>query len=542
MIRSLIVATRVPTRFVLLLVLVGASLGSAEIQAQDRQERRRALVEGLLKTLIESQLDKNLPPGNRVRPGVPNRPTPPRPIQPTPEMIKIRRQLAGWETDSTKLVSELQRIGSANNQNRLYLAEAIQLTADVRGLNAQCQRVADHRQVVNRFRSIDSQWRILNHQLRRSGNVSPECIRCLDRILGYDTELCSLFDVQPQFDRRQLMRYCVSMASHFEHLSQDIYFDLRGQPGQRELLQRCQSLSANINSSAALIERGSYESIVNSYQQSAREWRELRYQLAAFPSERIRRDIQSIQEIGTQISELLWLPEELDRRFLASTIQSIQKDMDRVLRNVSMKQLLETNRPGVILSGAREFQIECGRFSEALTANQSRQELAWGYRQFAQSWRRLHESMHLFNIPNVNRKIDNIDEDMLAFGQIFGTGPVINRQTMLQICTDLDELSRRYSEMIHRQVSAQAYGRQVRQAYCQQADAFHRSINVMHRHAQSNLRFEDAARKDLQDAVTQWGTARQLSTKLTAGDRRDLVQLRREIEPLMVKLQVVFSE
>ena len=515
--------------------------------AQDRQQRRRDLVEGLLKTLIESQLDKNRPQGNRIRPGVPNArpgnlPSRPQPIQPTQAMRGIRKQLASWERDSAALVTELQRANAGNNRNRLYLAEAIQLTADVRALNSQCQRVADHRMVVDRFRSIDSQWRILNHQIRRQGGVSRECIRCLDRILGYDKKLCSLFEIQPQFDRRQLMRYCVAMASHFEHLSQDIYFDLRGVAEQKQLLSRCQTLTANINSSAALIERGSYDAIVRAYQQNSNEWGELRYQLAGFPSERIRRDIHSIQELGTQINELLWLPEVLDRRFLVSTIASIEKDMDRILRNVSMKQLLETNRPGVILSSAREFRSECARFSQALNANQSQQELGWSHRQFDQSWRRLHEMLHLFKIPSVNRKIDNIDEDMLAFREIFGAGPVINRQTMLQICTDLDELSSRYSDVVHRCVTKATYGRQVRQAYCQQVDEFQRSIRIMHQHAQSNVRFEQAAKTDLVDAVSRWGAARQLSNRLFPNDQLEVAQLRRQIEPLMVKLQVVFSD
>ena len=526
--------------FCLAAVLILPAQLNAQVTQQQR-ERRRAVFGDLLKTLIESQMDRDPVP---TQPGRPNlKPFPGhdhRPTKPlTPNMIKARVTIQAWETECDRFVTLLRKEESRLPRVRPLLADSLTMTASIKSLRANMGRVHSLDPLTDSFCEIDSQWRLLNHQLSQVNGLRGECNACIKRMSEFDTELCGLFDVQPQFNRRELGRYCTQMASGFQHLIQDLRYDMRGDPQYGALVNDCQKLYTRLNESGRLIERGSYDSIVKIYQTSVKDWRDLKYKLVSVPHGRIQRDVYQIELVGGHIADLLWLPKDIDRKYLGQVVQSMQRDANIAFKQISLKDILSTKTPGAILACSREFQNTCAKFSGRLKSDADVDSLLWDFKQFSNQWNDLQVHLAGFNSPRIGQSVGQVDSGFQVLGGVFGDGPLIDRATMAGICSDLDQLSYRMIE-VAQQRTARGYEPAFQTEICDCARGFHANIHEMHEHALANRRHDSSAAADVAAALASWNQLRPLINKCKVEDRRQLQQIRARIEPLMVKLQVVF--
>ena len=508
---------------------------------QEQRDRRRAIFGDLMKTLIESQMQRDPVP---TQPGRPNlKPFPGRDHRPskppTANMITARAKMQAWETESSRFVTLLRKEESRLPRVRPLLADSLTLNASIKSLHANMGRVHTLEPLTDSFCQIDSQWRLLNHQLSQVKGLQNECTQCITRMCGFDDELCGLFDVQPQFNRRELGRYCTQMASGFQHLIQDLHYDMRGDPQYPVLIKDCQKLYARLNESGRLIERGNYDSICNLYQQSVKDWRKLKYKLASCPHGRIQKDVYQIESIGGHIAELLWIPAGIDRKYLGQIVQSVQRDANIAFKQVSLQDILSCKTPGAVLACSREFQNTCGKFTARLKSDADVDSLLWDYKQFSNQWNDLQVHLAGFESPRIGQAIGQVDSGFQVLGGVFGDGPLIDRATMAGICSDLDQLSYRLID-VAQQRTARGYEPAFRTEICDCARAFHTNIHEMHEHALANRRHDSSATADVAAALASWNQLRPLINKCKVEDRRQLQQIRARIEPLMVKLQVVF--
>ena len=144
---------------------------------------------------------------------------------------------------------------------RPILADSLTTHAQIKALRSHSMRVHELAPLTDSFCQLDSRWRVLNHQLSRVRGLSGECTQCAQRMCGFDDQLIGLFDVQPQFNRRELARQCTAMGAGLQHLMQDVRYDMRSDPGYQETLRGCQRLYSRLNESVALCERGTYEQV-----------------------------------------------------------------------------------------------------------------------------------------------------------------------------------------------------------------------------------------------------------------------------------------
>ncbi|QEG22759.1 hypothetical protein [Mariniblastus fucicola] len=529
---------------VILLCLV-AVLTPAELTAQvtqEQRERRRAMFGELMKTLIESQMERDPVP---TQPGRPNlRPFPGHEHQPTnpltPNMITARAKMQAWEAESDRFVSLLRKEERRLPRVRPLLADALTTSASIKSLRSNMSRVHSLDPLTDSFCQIDAQWRLLNHQLSQINGLRPECTTSCGRMAAFDSEMCGLFGVEPQFNRRELSRYCTQMASSFQHLIQDVRYDMQGDPQYGAILADCQRLSARLNESGRLIDRGNYDAIVRIYKRSINEWRKLKYKLVSCPHARIQRNVHQIESIGGHIAELLWLPVDIDREYLGMVVQSMERDVNAAFQQVSLQDILACETPGAVLACSREFQNTCGKFSSRLKSNADVDSLHWDYKQFANQWNDVQTHLSQFPSPRLGRSIAQVDAGFQVLQSVFGEGPLIDRGTMVEICSDLDQLSYRMLDLVE-QRTARRYDPGFQAAIRDNARLFHQSIHEMHEHVLSNRRHDANAAADVANALASWERLRPLINKCKPEDRRQLQQLRASIEPLMVKLQVVFA-
>lgn len=526
--------------FCIVAVLIPSQL-SAQV-TQEQRDRRRAMLGDLFKTLIESQMQRDPVP---TQPGRPNlRPFPGHDHQPTQpatqNMISARTKMKAWEAESDRFVKLLREQERRVPRIRPLLADAYATTASIKSLRANMGRVHALDPLTDSFCQIDSQWRLLNHQLSQVKGLPGECTACMKRMSAFDSELCGLFQVEPQFNRRELATYCTQMASGFQHLIQDVRYDMQGDPQYGPIMADCQRLYARLNESGRLIERGSYDSIVRIYQQSVNDWRKLKYKLVSCPHGRIQRNVHQIETTGGHIAELLWLPTDIDRQYLGMVVKSMQRDVNLAFKQVSLHDILACKNPGAVLACSREFQNLCAKFDTRLNSNADVDSLLWDFKQFSNQWGDLQGHLSGFSSPKIGRTAGQVDSGFQVLQTVFGDGPLIDRATMAQICSELDQLSYQMIDVVEKRTK-RGYEPAFHTDICDCTRKFHQCIHEMHEHALSNRRHDSAAQADVVAVLASWNSVRPLINKCRPEDRRPLKQLRARIEPLLVKLQVVFG-
>ena len=543
-----------PPLIIACLVFCNVSVGQV---SQEQRNRRRALVEDLLKGLIESQAEpqRTAPrPGQNVRPDTfpknnsgrldPNmnrRPGNGVVIETSADMLSARRELKNWSKVSNDLVKELRYHEHESPALRPYLADAMKTQASINALVLKAELYPTLPQLINDFGAIDRDWRVLSHRLKQSGALSSECMGLVNSIGNLDTQLCGLFKIEPQLNRQELMRLTTELNANYKHLVQDVYYQTRGKPGGQAILRQGQELYTIINESSALIPRGGYDSIVNAYKNCNVRWREFSGSLRKISDQRIRRDIQEIETLGAQIHEQLWLPVELDRDYINHLTSTIAQDANRVFDSVSINQLLKCEQPGLVLNSVREFNQTCDAFARTVSNGRSQSDLSWDFKLFQDQWDKIHDTFHNLKDPQIDQQLEEIDYAMGTLKNTFGDGPVIDHQMMTQIAANLDQLCHQLNDDIHRRVDRRRYDNGFHRKICAQAESLHDLVHDMHRDVVSKRgRINDG--HQLPAIFDHWVALRPMINECKPEDLNSFREIRRQIEPLMVKLQVVFSD
>lgn len=540
-------------RLIVPLAIVLTFSGLSFVQAQDqRRENRRAFVEDLLKGLIESQTQPRPPnPRPNAQPNVPVQPFPRQPGQPghppvrvdvSREMLAARGHLKNWNKASGNLVQELRHHEYEAPQLRPLMADALKLHANIELISRKAQLYPTVTPLVDDFGLIDRDWRVLSHRLQQTAGLPPECSGIINTIGGYDTQLCSLFNVQPQIDRRELTRLSTKLRSDYDHLLQDVYYLVRGKQGGRELLTRGKNLQTMIAQFSALMGRSDYNTIVGSYQQCTNNWKAMSRELIRLRDDRLRHSIADIETTTNLINEQLWLPSSLDRQYLASMAGSVAQDTTRILDTITLSQLLATKQPVIVFNSAREVQAACANFSNGVSSGAPVEDLEWDFRLFEVQWDQMHHLFHEFDIPAVNNQLEEIQFSMDTLKQTFGDAPVMPPAMMAQLTANLDALCRQTSLDVHRRiVVGSRYDQGFHDSICDSADQLSRSASTLHHRVLRNPN-ASLSRQDFNDMFVQWRTLKPMMNQCQEPDKLAFNQYRKQIEPLMVKLQVVFTE
>ena len=521
-----------------------AALGSSAFgQVTDqRRQNRRKLVGDLLETLIESQVNRN---PQAPAPGRPNlRPAWPeknyKPSQPlSPKMVSARKVLKQWETESASFVTVLRSQDTNAVALRPVLADALSTHAQIRALREHSARTAQLSPLTDSFCRLDESWRVLNHQLTRVRGLPQGCLTSIERISGYDTQLCELFEVQPQFNRRELARQCTAMSTSLRNLQEDIRYDLRSDPNYRATLRNCQQLYSRLNESIGLVERGTYDQVVGVYKLGVSDWRKLKYQLVSSPHGRLHRKVHQIESIGASIADLLWLEAELDREYLRIVIQSMQRDAELAFQQVNLKQILNSPNPAVLIANSRSFQAHCATLSSKLKSNVAVDDLLWDYQQLSNQWGKLNASLIEMKIPRFEHVIGEVDSGMVVLQSAFGQGPIINRATMTQICGNLEQLVYQFQNVVDTR-TVSGYDPTLRADLRNSTRAMLGGVHQLHEHVIGNRRYDSDAVADLANVMKHWRKIRPMIGRCKPAEKAQLSQLRAGIEPLLVKLQVIF--
>ena len=528
-----------------LLMLFGST-----VQAQNQQ--RRDLLQGLLKGLIESQLEpsrrapSNQPyrgqpvPGQRgpigqpVRPGTPGRTVK---IEVSPAMRAARRRLDQWNTAAGSLVGELRRHEQASPQLRPILADSMRFQASLAGLCRRAELSPTIGPLSNDFAALDRDWRIINNRIKITRGFPTSGQPFVVTINDLDRQLCDDFQLQPQVNRVELNRLATTMNNDFDHLLRGLYYNRS--PKGVKLIGEGQKLQASIGQAASLVSRGSYTDLVNAYTACLKDWRKFSRRVLALRDERLKFSIQHIEDNGRLIQEQLFIPVELDRTYLASITADLGIDSDQLFQNISLADLLKQKSPVQAINHSRSFSAACAKLNQEIQSNVPEDKLAWSYLAFAKNWESTRGSLRELNNPVVNHRMKAITLTVNSLGEVLGGDTLLSHDELVHLLSELDALCRQTAYDARRYIKAPRYDIAYRDQMCNGFDELQRQAYAIHRESLNPTYKVNP--KTLQPMFQQWRTLRPLLGDCKGADKSRFSKYRQDLEPIMVKLQILYG-
>ncbi len=521
-----------------------AIAGAATAQVTDqRRANRRAFVEDLLRGLIESQVPQQLPPRQVTgrQPLPPGRQPIQRPVvEVSPDMLAVRNGLSQMAGQYDGLIRELQTMEFRSPRIRPLMADALQVRAAVDGLARKAELYPRVDALTADYQAIDRNYRVLTHRLRETGQMTDACQRVLQQIDTLDTQLCERFGIRPQIDRRELLRLTTTLRSDFQHTLQDLYYESNDQPELRPALQSGKVLLANLNQATGLISTADYEQIVAAYQGCHDQWRDFNRQLYRFPNQRIIRDVQQLKSTGAQIQDLLYLHSEVDREYLQFLAGAVSSNAAGMMNLVTMTHLLNCPDPVRMVNDAREFCALADGLKSNVAAGQPIEDLAWDFRLFDVQWSTMRDQLAALNDELINQRLSEINYTVATLGLNVGEGPAISADQMLQLTSQLDQLTYQLQRETDRRLGRGGYQAGFANQLRKRSEDLHDGIHVLQTSLAAGETVQQVSRQ-VRRVTRSWDKVTPQLAKMSERDQRDLAYLRSQIEPSMVKLKLVFS-
>jgi hypothetical protein len=320
------------------------------------------------------------------------------------------------------------------------------------------------------------------------------------------------------------------MSTNLTHLAQNIRYEVREEPASSNMIRQCQALHFIVQQSPAVIRRRDYDGVIGLYKDALGKWRSLSREISQCPSQRLRHDVQDIESIGRQLQEQLYIPYQLDREFLAQLSSNVGVSTDSVFCQISLQDLLAMQNPAGILASAKQFQKQCEQFSGSIRNNIPADQLATEFAVFESNWSGMFNQCSGLTKPALKLELDEINYSMQTLHQAFGSQPLLDHDSMLRVAADLEFLSHEMENL-----ASSAPGRISRPI-----KTFHKRCLEFNERTLAERLYEPKP-SQLNRMFNTWGQLKESLAGYSGSNAASLKAYRRQIEPLMVKMQVVYQ-
>ena len=381
------------------------------------RDARKQFVEGLLKSLIESQLDRGpQPPGRRS-----NQP------DPDEKLITARKHFDSFASHSTQLVTHWNANVARAPQTRHMLGDLIKLNASVTNIQTRAANANRFDDLQPDFVALDRDWRLIAHRTKQLSGLNAECSRCISQLNQLDTTLCSLFGVTPQIDFHALVTATQAVNSSLSHLIEDIEIELpRSRQGRSLIAEVSQVQQRSLLLSDLVSQRRTYDEIVRSFQGFYSHWLNLAGKIRQVDSRHLQRTVRHVEESSHAIHELLWLQEEVDYGRLTYLSNALRRDVDGLFDAVSLNVLLDLPAGARVLPVASEFYGLCENFTNSVDAHAPLGQLKSDYRYLVDCWPELSACFTPCRTPAVTQSLQRIEISFATLRDAVGLAAAID--------------------------------------------------------------------------------------------------------------------
>lgn len=421
-------------------VLTGLILAAAlpsKVSAQNGEDIAR----GLLRALIASQLEK----ANRRNRNLPDpfrTPLNPQPGKLTPEMQKLRPVAASFSQESATLAALLNTDARRNYVVRNHVAHAVELQAEATALNRQAAAELNHLAVLNGFRSLNSDWTALSHQLQNCEGVGPQARKVVGRLDKLDEQYCSILGIKPTFKNARLTQEAYSLDSHLNDLVDDVRYHSRRRDANQQVLHKLGRLHQQAGFFARLTSNGaSYEDVARQYRDLYSDWTVVQPELRRFQDHLMIRNARRIQDSHQEIHELLGMPMPVDANILITLATDAQTELVNVSRAITLHELMTLPDAPAIPAALAEASATMQALRTAIDQNQPPQKIGEFWVRADEAWQMLAYYLGPLNNRQAEASIASVAQDLDSIQRTLGIQVQFNRNDMYRSAASLEEMA-----------------------------------------------------------------------------------------------------
>lgn len=366
-------------------VLASIVLGYFADPAEADDERKKQIVNGILRILIESQRDRRSE----------QEPPPPPPRQPNPRQpTRIPQSVATSQATLVKLTNESNGLVTLLSKNvekspslRGHIPELLKFRARSFALAQSSQRVTHPSQLVTASRELDRDWRVLAYQLEQTPGLTGECTQCIQRMNAHGKLLCETLGYKPQVDHATLLSEANALTLRLQRVRDDIDLEYGRTVNGRNLLTETDRVNQHIAVFAASVRTADdYDSLVKNYRRFLGVWSPLESKLRSLRNRYLERSLERTDESDARIYELLWLPRGINRAQLGHLSNRIQHDVVALFDQITLTQIMQLSDPESVPASAAELLGVCQNLADCVQRGESADELVDAYNYIPPAW------------------------------------------------------------------------------------------------------------------------------------------------------------
>ncbi len=523
-----------------LLVVCFAADAVAQGPEQDRRERRRQFVEGLFKSLVESQQPPSPPPPDSRRPApFP----PPSSAQRLPDLREARTAMRSFADEAQHLVVGMsQQVGRAPSLRPLF-ADVVKIRAGAEVVAQRSRDFDSHERFAREFQPLDSQWRLLSNQLHNFEDFPNDCLACVRELDAIDQRLCGMLALEPQLDRAELARLTVGLATNVRNMEEGIANDFGLGNNRRQLVFDCRTLEGQCDVLTRGITAGApRQAILADYKSVADQWGTLAGNLRAVDDRYMWNDMRRIAAVQRDIEKQLWLKPDVDRRELRHLARLLEEQFDRFCAGVSLRELMTLPNAAEAFDYVQEFRTTCHSFSASAAGNSGIGDLTYDYRVLQAEWDSVNRRFDPLRSVETQRQLADVGLIVDALRESLGVRPVVDYQEAQALASALCGYSVQLEHDLQNSVvNDPKYPPQFRRDLTAAVSSFHKAAHEL-QECVVNRAPDDQIRQHCRDLDEHFGTIRGQASRLIGSDKARYAQSGSQIAPALAKLQLVFEE
>lgn len=385
---------------------------------------------------------------------------------------------------------------------------------------------------------LNTNWRLLSHQLGQSPRISNNSLDIVDRIDRLQRSMEKMFHLEPQLDRRELVNELAAMQSNVNNLLEELQYDPRGSDRAAELVYETRILGQQARHIEDMVLDGDpYDRIVREYNRFAARWEHMLKDLRTIDNRYIRREIRHIADSDSRIHDLLWLEKAASREHLRQLANSLIKSVDEFFNRTPLRLVVHLKNVDSILEDADVFYGTVQHFKQSVDANDDEATLLENYgfveqygNVFIRSFAQLRSSAGRVVLHEIEDGIASLRAEL----NISGTVGSIDIQELITTAATLellaDDLAFNVDNWLKRD----------REAYREDAlnamSRFVQRTRRMHRLLQTRPTIQDL-RRESSDLNNAWTSLYSYLTRCRTRDREYMIDLAKDINSALYDLE-----
>lgn len=507
---------------------------SPPVIAQDK-DAGKELVKGLLRALVESQLEREQGRSELAPP-----PPPGPPGQPTPEITQLRPLLAAYVQELTTLTALLNTDARRSFAVRGPLADALQLQATAAAVKQRADSERHHRGLLQALMSLNAQWKTLVYQLQTLPGISNQTRASLTRVDQLNSQYCQLLNIQEQFDGREVIRAVDALAAELRVLADEISYAsttsgnrLRTAASLRRLQERA-VLLGNL-----MADQAPPTAVVSEYQSLFQAWQQLRPELAGYTGRSVVRAVGRIQETHRTIHELLRLNFGIDQALLQQMAVGLQRDLSELFRTITLEQMMVLRDHRAIAQAADALAGSAENLTDVVTRQESPAAVgeAWFY--LDEAWRLFAYYMEPLRAPETRRRLDGLAQSVDALRVTIGVSVAFDQTLVSQQAATLHGLADRLQAAVGEW--ARRPGSGVERTTLQQTDQLEALCHQLETLTASSRNLS-ASQSRCDEVIVLWQQLRPRLLTCTTQERATLESLADSLTSALVRLKTMLGD